>query len=1176
MIYNKLNFLLLSILFFCCTDKALFEEMESSHTGIYFNNLISENDSMNILDYEYLYNGGGAAIADFNNDGKQDIFFTGNMVGNKMYLNEGNWKFNDISQIANIGGNGRWSSGVSIIDINQDGLIDIYISCSTYNPEKLRSNLLYINLGVNSEGIPVFKEMAVEYGLDDSSHNINASFFDYDNDGDLDVYLLINEMDKYKQPNQYRKKVVDGTSPKNDKLLRNDFIKELGHPYFTDVTKEAGILIEGFGLGVCVSDLNQDGWKDIFVSNDYLTNDLLWINNKDGTFTDKSSEYFKHTSYSSMGNNIIDFNNDGLNEVIELDMMPDDNFRRKTMLTENNYNTYINNDRYKYAYQFVRNTLQQNQGFVNDKPIYSEIAMMSGVSGTDWSWAPIVGDYDNDGFNDLIITNGFPKDITDRDFIDYQTQIARFTKKETLLSIIPEVKLKNYAFRNISEDNGIVLFEDVTEKWGITKPTFSNGAAHGDLDNDGDLDYIVNNIDGEANVFKNNSEKFNENNWIKIKLVGKENNINAIGATVELFSEGKYKFYENNPFRGYLSSMQNIIHFGLSDSKSIDSLIIHWPDGHKNKHLSLQVNTSIELVYDENINYKSKTDDRPLKLFSEINIPYNHKELDFIDFNYQPLLYHKLSQFGPGISVQDINGDGLDDFYISGSRNYSGTFFIQEKDGSFNEQKLFSDSDLTFSSEELGVLLFDFDNDSDNDLYIVSGGNEFDSMHISYTDKLFINDGGNFVLSEGIIPNFLSSGSCVKASDYDNDGDLDLFVCGRLVPQDYPTPATSFILQNQLDKGENKFLIVNDKVAPQLNSIGLVSDAIWTDFDNDNKSDLIVVGEYMQIRIFRNNGNVFEEVEKNGIENYFGFWNSINGSDFDKDGDIDYIVGNIGKNTLLNYESNEILVYSSDFDGNKFKDFFPSAYFKDEKGNYKLYPFFTRHEFQKEVIDIRGKYILHEDFGRVTFKQLIQQMNLNNSQVSKFKVNYFSSVYIENLGDGKFKIIDLPDEAQISKVYGSIIEDFNGDGFDDIALVGNDYGSEIGMGRYDALNGLVLLGNSEFFKPIEINNSSFYVPGDSKSSALLVSEDNYIILVGQNKDKLISYKVNHDKKFSVALEPDENIADVYENGKMYRKEFYHGNSFLSQSSRKILLNETIDSIQVYSSNKPTRIVRFDF
>ena len=415
------RFIILIVLFsFGCNKKKLFTQLEESQTNILFNNLITESDSMNILDYEYLYNGGGVAISDFNGDGLEDIFFTGNMVSNKLYLNRGEWSFDDISVVSGIEANNRWSSGVNVVDINLDGRLDIYISTSTFEPDSLRSNVLFINRGNNAKGIPLFVDKAHDYGLADMSHNINSSFFDYDNDGDLDVYLLINKMDKYKQPNQYRKKLIDGTSSKNDKLLRNDYDDNLGHPYFTDVTREAGILIEGYGLGISVSDINKDGWKDVFVSNDYLTNDLLWINNKDGTFTDRASEYFKHTSYSSMGNNIVDFNNDGNNEIIELDMMPDDNYRRKTMLTENNYNTYINNERYNYDFQYVRNTLQLNQGFMDGNPIYSEISMFSGVSGTDWSWAPIVGDYNNDGLSDLIITNGFPKDITDRDFIDYE------------------------------------------------------------------------------------------------------------------------------------------------------------------------------------------------------------------------------------------------------------------------------------------------------------------------------------------------------------------------------------------------------------------------------------------------------------------------------------------------------------------------------------------------------------------------------------------------------------------------------------------------------------------------------------------------------------------------------------------------------------------------------------
>ena len=1170
----KKYYLISIFLIFSCSEKTLFEEISKNKSGILFNNLIIENDSMNILDYEYLYNGGGAAISDFNNDGMQDIFFTGNMVNNKLYLNEGDWKFRDISIESNTEGKGKWSSGVSIIDINQDGMKDIYISCSTYEPKIKRENILYVNLGWGDDGVPKFKDMAKQYGLNDPSHNIFSSFFDYDNDGDLDVFLLINEMDKYKQPNQYRKKVVDGSSPKNDRLLRNDFNEELGHPFFTDVTLESGIKIEGYGLGVCVSDVNKDGWKDIFVSNDYLTNDLLWINNQDGTFSEKSSEYFKHTSYSSMGNNIIDFNNDGFNEILELDMMPDDNFRRKTMLTENNYNTYINNDRYKYDYQYVRNTIQQSQGFFDGKPIFSEVAMMSGISGTDWSWAPIAGDYDNDGFNDLIITNGFPKDITDRDFIDYQTQIARFTKKETLLSIIPEVKLKNYAFKNISRNDGVVLFKEVTEKWGIKNPTFSNGASHGDLDNDGDLDYVVNNIDGAASVFKNNSEELNGNNWIKIRLIGDDRNINAIGSEVILYNDGMIKYFENNPYRGYLSSMENIIHFGLSDLEIIDSIIVKWPDGNKSKIEKQETNASIEISYKSSITtFAKNSDSKSDKLFSEFNIEYKHKEYDFIDFNYQPLLYHKLSQFGPGIAVGDINGDKLDDFYIGGSRNYTGESFIQNIDGTFSKKNIFLDSTESYASEELGILFFDFDNDGDDDLYIVSGGNEYSKDHESYKDKLYLNDNGEFSLSKNILPNFNISGSCVKASDYDNDGDLDLFVCGRHTPQDYPNPTSSFILENKISDGERKFEIVNNKAAPFLNNFGMVSDAIWSDYNNDNYIDLILVGEYMPITILKNDGEVFSKVE-NDLNNFYGFWNSINASDFDKDGDIDYVVGNIGSNTLLDQDSKEILVNSLDFDGNKFNDFFPSAYFKDKFGKYQLYPFFTRHEFQKEVIDVRAKFILHKDFGNINYSQFLKIMNPRNDQTTEYKVNYFKSALIENIEGKMFKIKPLPDEAQISKVFGTLIKDFNDDGLDDLLLVGNDYGSEIGMGRYDASNGLVLINNGTEFDPLKPGVSGFLSDGDAKSSVYLVSQNQGVVIIGQNRGPIKAYKLNNYIQPILNLENLENYAEIYEDGEMYKKEFYYGNSFLSQSSRKVLISSKVDSVNIYRSGVLSR--KFNF
>ncbi|MBU3744745.1 MAG: RNA-binding protein, partial [Sediminibacterium sp.] len=722
------------VLLTSCSKPTLFEQIPSSKSGIHFSNVIAETDSINVLDFENVYNGGGVGIGDFNNDGLQDIYFSGNLVSNRLYVNKGSFSFSDITSSAGVAGDGKWCRGVSVVDINNDGWQDIYVCATLLKDPAKREHLLYINQGLDKSGNPFFINQAKEYGLALTTHGTMAAFFDYDNDGDLDVYLANNEIVKNDYPNRFRPVLKDGSHPNSDQLLRNDYNAELHHPVFTNVSKEAGILIEGYAHAVTIADFNRDGWKDIYVSNDYLSSDLLWINNKNGTFTDQLSVYFKHTSANAMGNDVVDINNDGLSDVIALDMNPEDNYRKKMMLNPNSYQTYQNLEYFNYHFQYVRNTLQLNQGprvLENDTigaPVFSDVSFFTGVAETDWSWTPLVADYDNDGNRDIIITNGFPKDVTDHDFVAFRNTSYAVATKKQLLSQIPEVKIHNYAYKN----NGNLQFTNVTENWGLTQPSFSNGAVYADLDNDGDLDMVVNNINDEAGLYKNTllDKKKEGNNYLQIKLQGDSLNLQGLGTWMDAFLPGGKRIsLEYTPYRGYLSSVDPIAHIGLGNSNQIDSLVITWPNGYQQKLMNVKANQRLRITQS---NAKPATQPVvPLlatdaifrNITHQAGIEFVQQEKDFIDFNIQKLIPHKFSEYGPALAVGDINGDGIEDMVVGGSFSFSAQLFFQQKDGRFVQKALIANADInTKRWEDEGMILFDADSDGDLDLYIASGG----------------------------------------------------------------------------------------------------------------------------------------------------------------------------------------------------------------------------------------------------------------------------------------------------------------------------------------------------------------------------------------------------------------------------------------------------------------------
>jgi enediyne biosynthesis protein E4 len=1113
---KKLIYLTVFASFFihCKKEKStLFVALDSKQTGIDFINTITENDTLNILKTEFLYNGGGVGIGDLNGDGLQDVFFTGNQVDNKLYLNRGNLKFEDVTTASNTQKQkNEWSSGINILDLNNDGKKDLYI-CNTFlnNPEK-RKNLLYVNQGNDSNGIPKFKEMAAEYGIADTTHSSNAQFFDYDQDGDLDLFISTNYMDR-RNPSMYVKKKIDGSDINRDRLFRNEENKVLGHPYFKEITTEAGLLFDGFSHSALIMDMNEDGFPDIYVANDYVSNDLVYINQKNGTFKNEAAAIFKHQPYSSMGSDVADVNNDGLLDIFTTEMLPYYNKRKKLFLNGNSYATYINNEQYGYEYQYSRNVLQLNRGINPETglPIYSDVAFLAGVQETDWSWTSLMADFDADGLRDIFITNGFPRDVTDHDFGAYRSQYNNLWSPMELQDFIPQIKVPKFAFKN----EGNLKYSDQSKSWGVDISAFSNGASYGDLDNDGDLDLVVNNINDKAFLFENKQQQSKEkSNYLRLNLIGNAQNLDAFGVKVIAYWNGQQQAALTTSARGYISTSENILHFGLGKNTDVDSLKIFWNAKDIQILKKIAANQTLSISYSaDNQSIALKSDNIGFLRSLDTNsfgLDFIHEEKDFIDFDIQRTLPHKLSQYGPSLSVADVNGDGFEDIYIAGAEGKDGSWLLQNIAGNFTKKSVSYKNTPEKLGEEVGTLLFDADNDGDKDLYLVHGSNEYNAGQAAYQDIFCINDGkGNFSIATNAIPVETESGSCVKAADFDNDGDLDLFVGSRLTPLSYPKPGKSFLLRNDSkDKDKPLFTDITAQICPEISQIGLINDAIWTDFNNDKKIDLILAGEWMPLTFFENQGNNLKNItQSTGIAEKLGWWSSLCQADFDKDGDMDYIAGNYGQNLYYQCSEKEpMTMYAKDFDKNNSYDAFISCYGVDSLGARHEYFYSNRDDMVKQLIQIKRKFLTYGAFGEATVQDVFSKEELKDAQI--LKTNWLYSSYIENKGNGKFEITALPYQAQLAPIFGILPFDVDADGILDVLMVGNDYGMELLQGRADAFNGLILKNKGKGqFQAIELNESQFFVPNDARALVRIQNaKHGEMILASQNRGSIKAFK----------------------------------------------------------------------
>lgn len=1054
-------------------DSLGFTLITPDSSNVYFQNRLIEGPNTNVLMYEYLYNGGGVAAGDFNGDDLIDLYFTSNMGDNKCYLNLGNMKFQDITVISGVAGRpGPWKTGITAADVNGDGKLDLYLCYSGALPPHKRANQLFINKGNSADGVPVFEEKASEYGLDSAAFSNQGYFLDYDRDGDLDMLLLNHN------PKSLPVLNVASTKEflKKDDPLMGVRLYRQDNGHFTDVTVQAGISGSGltYGLGIGISDLNDDGWPDFYVSNDYAVPDYLYINQKDGTFKDKLGQKLGHTSHFSMGNDIADINNDGFQDIITLDMLPEDNHRQKLLLAPDNYDKFNLNVRSGFHYQYMRNMLHLNNG----EGSFSEIGQLAGISNTDWSWSALLADYNNDGWKDLFVTNGYFRDYTNLDFInymeDYMQSKGRLLRQDVLdiVEKMPSSNLTNYLFIN----RGDGAFTNKTENYGLDQPANSNGAAYADLDNDGDLDLVVNNINAPAFLYRNDSEKSGRH-YLQLKLQGEKGNTQGIGAKVTLYQSNTSQSIEQMPSRGYLSSVSTTLHFGLGENIEIDSLVIRWNNGGSETLTSIETDR-LHVLKERNAGPAKPFVENSSKFFEEIPSPiaYSTPKSGFNDFKRQSLLIAQFSHSAPCMARGDFNGDGLQDIFVGGTRSHAGAVFLQQLDGQFKRKNSASlEQDKVFHDSDAEAL--DLNGDGYSDLYVASGGyhdlNPGDSL---LQDRIYLGDGkGNLRKDMAALPKIVSSTSAIAAGDLNQDGSPDLFIGGRVVPGLYPETPQSYLLVND---GNGNFKDVTNLLAPGLGEAGMVTDAQWTDLDGDGKQELLVVGEWMPLTIYGIQSGKLTDVSEQFLpEQHRGWWNTLALMDLNEDGHQDIVAGNMGTNTQFQVSREEPAeMHYADFDENGSVDPILSFYIQG-----KSYPYLTRDELLGQLASLRSKFTSYASYADAGLNEIFDTEKL--SKARKLSANHMQTTLFLSTADGTYRIGTLPSQAQFAPVYQVISGDFNADGHEDIILLGNNSYFKLRLGRFDANYGVLLTGDgSGNFTYVPQNTSGLNVKGDVRSA----------------------------------------------------------------------------------------------